>query len=766
MVSYDGDDDYGSSEDSDVLVVERAETALTLSLTPTKIEANGVTKIVATLTEAGSDGYPLSREPLIVSVGGTVVTAPGGKDTDTLGRVSLSFTGMVPGSHTVRVDYAGSDELESASASETLTVKGERTQISVSYSPSALYPTQAVAITGKIRKAGWLGTSIKGKRLSLHVNGSYVDSGISDESGEADWSFTPKTAIDHDAVVSFSGDTSYSASSGKESLEVKRVPTVMILKLSDDDALSSETVTITATLKHKKFGPFNDTPISGKTITIARNGTTVVSDKTNASGQLTAKVNTSSDALSEGDHKIVAFLSKDTTHEYAADEDTLTIEKKATSLSIGLDDSSPYVSETVKITGTLKKDLNALGLGGTGYANQTITIKIGSLTKTATTNTSGDYSYSLTVAAGGEFDVTASFSGDTVYKSITSSKKTMTVTRVPTTMSVKASPDDTYPTDKVTITATLKHKKLGPFNDTPISGKTITIALNGTTVVSDKTNASGQLTAKVNTSSDALSEGDHKIVAFLSKDTTHEYAADEDTLTIEKKATSLSIGLDDSSPYVSETVKITGTLKKDLNALGLGGTGYANQTITIKIGSLTKTATTNTSGDYSYSLTVAAGGEFDVTASFSGDTVYKSITSSKKTMTVTRVPTTMSVKASPDDTYPTDKVTITATLKHKKLGPFNDTPISGKTITIALNGTTVVSDKTNASGQLTAKVNTSSDALSEGDHKIVAFLSKDTTHEYAADEDTLTIEKKATSLSIGLDDSSPYVWRPWRSPGR
>ncbi len=39
----------------------------------------------------------------------------------------------------------------------------------------------------------------------------------------------------------------------------------------------------------------------------------------------------------------------------------------------------------------------------------------------------------------------------------------------------------------------------------------------------------------------------------------------------------------------------------------------------------------------------------------------------------------------------------------------------------------------------------------------MAFLSKDTTHEYAADEDTLTIEKKATSLSIGLDDSSAYV---------
>ena len=54
----------------------------------------------------------------------------------------------------------------------------------------------------------------------------------------------------------------------------------------------------------------------------------------------------------------------------------------------------------MKITGTLKKDLNALGLGGTGYANQTITIKIGSLTKTATTNTSGDYSYSLNGGCG------------------------------------------------------------------------------------------------------------------------------------------------------------------------------------------------------------------------------------------------------------------------------------------------------------------------------------------------------------------------------
>ncbi len=515
-------------------------------------------------------------------------------------------------------------------------------------------------------------------------------------------------------------------------------------------------MTITATLKHKKLGPFNDTPISGKTITIALNGTTVVSDKTDASGQLTATVNTSSDALSEGDHKIVAFLSKDTTHEYAADEDTLTIEKKAT-LSASAWTTQPVRLGDVKITGTLKKDLNALGLGGTGYANQTITIKIGSLTKTATTNTSGDYSYSLTVAAGGEFDVTASFSGDTVYKSITSSKKTMTVTRVPTTMSVKASPDDTYPTDKVTITATLKHKKLGPFNDTPISGKTITIALNGTTVVSDKTDASGQLTATVNTSSDALSEGDHKIVAFLSKDTTHEYAADEDTLTIEKKATSLSIRLDKSSRYVSESVVISGTLKKN-TGLGDGtATGYANQSITLRIGSVVKSLTTNASGNYSYTHKATAGGNFNVSTSFAGDTAYKSITSSTKTLTVARVPTAMSVKVSPDDTYPTNQVTITATLTEKATWPFTGKAISGKAITIAVNGTSVASNKTDANGQLVANVNASSSPLSEGSHKVLAYLSQDTTHDFVSAEDTLKIAKKATSLSISLDKSTRYI---------
>ena len=133
--------------------------------------------------------------------------------------------------------------------------------------------------------------------------------------------------------------------------------------------------------------------------------------------------------------------------------------------------------------------------------------------------------------------------------------------------------------------------------------------MNGTTVVSDKTDASGQLTATVNTSSDALSEGEHKTVAFLSKDTTHEYAADEDTLTIEKKATSLSIRLDKSSRYVSESVVISGTLKKN-TGLGDGtATGYANQSITLRIGSVVKSLTTNASGNYSYTHKATAGGK-------------------------------------------------------------------------------------------------------------------------------------------------------------
>lgn len=170
------------------------------------------------------------------------------------------------------------------------------------------------------------------------------------------------------------------------------------------------------------------TELSSRTISITyQQGTTVIvqSTVTDSSGDYT---NTFTQTI-EGTWTITARFAGDSTYaQSSAPPTTLTVTPAtlpSTSIICTVTPSTITLGNTVTTSGTLTS-------GATGISGKTVTITYQSsghadVLRTATTDSSGDYSNTYEPDTGGDWTATASFAGDTSYSGSTSSAQPFTV---------------------------------------------------------------------------------------------------------------------------------------------------------------------------------------------------------------------------------------------------------------------------------------------------------------------------------------------------
>ena len=346
-----------------------------------------------------------------------------------------------------------------------------------------------------------------------------------------------------------------------------------------------------------------------------------------------------------------------------------------TDLSLTINQSSVDVGNPVTFTSRLTRQGTSNGVNSQTIHFFVDGTEVGSATTQGTGVNSGRATITYTPLTGGIKNVQAQFWGIADppgsadgYNPSNSTNRTLTVNynRAPTTLTVN--PASGYNGDTIPITATLTKTS----DSTPISGRTVSFTVNGVNAGSSTTNANG--VATINYLINNMNAAGYPIVATFTQDNQYSGSTGSNTLTVNRIPTSLSV----NSPggYNGDTVGITATLVRQGTATGIG-----NKPVTFTVNGVSNTVTTDVNGvaTWNYLISNLPAGPYTILANFAQDDYYAA-SSNTGTLTVNRIPTSLSVN-SPGG-YNGDTVGITATLVRQG----TSTGIGNKPVTFTVNG--------------------------------------------------------------------------------
>ena len=364
----------------------------------------------------------------------------------------------------------------------------------------------------------------------------------------------------------------------------------------------------------------------------------------------------------------------------------LTISAAATKMTVAA--KTANLGDTITLTGTLAT------LANTALAGQTVQVLLdGAALGTAVTDAAGTGSYVYTVPASvtvGSHTITVSFAGTTLYQAV-SNTGTLTVSAAPSTVTVPAVAG--FVGRAVTLSATLASQIGG------VTGKTLTFRVNGVSVGTATTNASGVATLSY-TAPIGTAGGLYPLAVSFAGDATHAAGSGSSTLTLTViPQTYIFVSAPAvTAPYYN-TVNLGGQLKTLVTNVGVP----IAETLTVAVdGTSIGTATTSTVaatlgiGTVAYTVpTTLTVGNHNVTVTFAGDSNYLGsaapVAPATYVLTVTKATPTASVSAA--TVTRGSAVTLTAFLSR------TGAMVGGATLTFRVDGvlvgTAVTSSTTN-----------------------------------------------------------------------
>ena len=357
------------------------------------------------------------------------------------------------------------------------------------------------------------GAALSGKTLTFSVDGTAVGTGVTNSAGTATKPYVIPAALavgGHTLAAAFAGDAADAASTGTGTLTVAKASTT--LSVSAVTGSPGQTTTLKATLKRTIGG----TAVAGETISLFVDGTAVGTAVTTSAGLASLSyVIPAGDAVG-GSHPVAASFAGDGSNGASTGKSTLTVSKYAASLSAASATGTP--GQTVTLSATLKS-------GSAALSGRTVSFTVdGTVVGTGTTNAAGLATLSYALPAGaalGPHTVTATFAGDAAYLAAVG-KGTLTVKNA-TSLSV-ASVSGAHGTS-VTLSAALTAGGAAP------SGKTITFKVDGKTIGSVVTDATGTASLPYPIPATAKTGG-HPISASFAGDAGDNTATGVGTLTV------------------------------------------------------------------------------------------------------------------------------------------------------------------------------------------------------------------------------------------
>jgi uncharacterized protein (TIGR03437 family) len=674
-----------------------------------------------TVNVSGEGGPGTGQVKLVVdniSVG-NLVTLSGGTAVigipDVANGVPDPITiGLVPGAHTIGVNYGGDSHYLAQSAGSnqvSLQIGKAQASFTVVVTPNPADPGQSLTVsinatgaaglvTGQVKLAldntsvGNLFT-LSGGSATIHVPD--LANGIPDP---LTLGLNPGT---HSAGVLYGGSVNYLAQSSTSN----QIPLVIrqasqtTLAASANPAVYGQGTSFTATV----------TPGATGTVTFTIDG--VPGSPVAVAG---GHASTSTLALAVGPHPISAVYSGDSNFTGSAST-TLTesVNQANTSISTPAMSGSAIFGQTQTFSATV-----SVISPGAGTPTGTVTFFDGSTTLgTGTLNGSGVASVSTASLSAGNHSITAAYSGDANFTSSgLSGPLSATIAKAATTVTLAANPNPAVYGQPISYTATVTSGATGMVNflenGSPLNATPIAVT-------------AGQAQFSVTSTT-----GVHSITASYSGDSNFTGSASTTlTETINQANTSISIPAMSGSAIFGQTQTFSATV----SAISPGA-GTPTGTATFFDGSATLgTGTLNGSGVASVSTASLSAGNHSITAAYSGDANFTSSgPSGPLSATIAKAATTVTLAANPNPAVYGQPISYTATVTSGATGTVNFLENGSP-----LNATPIAVTAGQAQFSVTGTT---------GAHSITASYSGDTNYQSSSSgAASVTVNKAATSVS-------------------
>ena len=348
---------------------------------------------------------------------------------------------------------------------------------------------------------------------------------------------------------------------------------------------------------------------------------------------------------------------------------TITVSKHSASLSGVASPTSLYVGSNVTFSGTVKID-------NTGTSGLSIKIYNGeTLVDTVTSGTDGAYTKTISGLAVGTHALKAVYEGSSANSNATSSTYNVTVSKVPTGLSINV-PQLVY-SDAFNITGVLKDT-----NNTAIGSASVKLYMEtgGSTTLeaTGTTNSNGEVTFA---RSAPTSITNYKFwLVYEGNSTYSNVTSSEETRTVGKETSVLTVTTPSNNASVGSTMSIAGTL------LSNDGEAMASKSVLVKEnGTTLTTLTTDSNGAFSGSVSNLSSGSHTLSFEFATDTYYTACTVSRSVTVASVTPSTIAVTSNKSalSYYHSDSATITATVTGS-----DSNPMSGQTVSIKVYDST------------------------------------------------------------------------------
>ncbi|MFS0725211.1 Ig-like domain repeat protein [Paenibacillus sp. 1P07SE] len=700
---YSGDQSFASSRGTVEQTVNKLDTTMVLTAPPGPVVFGEA--LVFTADVSAASGTP---EGTVTFRNGAAVL---GVEELADGKAVLSgVDDLGVGAHTITAEYDGSGRYAGSADTLQQAVGQAGTSTSVATSQAASVSGERVTFTATVTVEA-PGAGTPGGSVTFRSGTAVLDT-IMLDNGEATLAVSDLAVGTHTITAEYTGDDSFTGSSGDVDQTVDQADTAITVSSSQDTSVYGEPVTFTAMVTVE--APGAGVPSGNVTF---RNGADTLDTVTLSGGVATVEVSD----LAVGTHTITAEYTSDGSFAGSSSTVDQTVDQAAVTLDVTSSRSVSVYGEEVMLTATLMA-----APPGAGTPTGSVTFTNGSTTLGVAPLSGGSAMLDVDSLEVGTHTITAEYSGDQSFASGSGTVEQM-VNKLDTTMVLTAPPGPVVFGEALVFTADVTAASGTPEG-------TVTFR-NGAAVLGVEELADGKA---VLSGVDDLGVGTHTITAEY--DGSGRYAGSADTLqqAVGQAGTSTSVATLQAASVSGERVTFTATV-----TVAAPGTGTPGGSVTFKNGAAVLDTVTLDDGEAILEVSDLQVGTHTITAEYTGDDSFAG-SSGDVDQTVGKADTVITVSSSQATSVSGELVTFTATVT--VAAPGSGMPSGSVTFR---NGTKVLDTVPLDSGSATLALSN----LAVGSHTITAEYRGDDSFGGSSSTVDQTVDQAAVTLDVASSRS-------------
>ncbi|WP_170207815.1 Ig-like domain repeat protein [Rarobacter incanus] len=578
VATYSGDDTTSSATSAaHTVVINKVASAVTLSgvETATVGASNVLTATVTPATATGTVQFVVDGQ----ASGAPVQIADA--------KASFDISTLPAGSHTIVATYSGDDATSSAtSAAHTVVINKVASAVTLSGVETATVGASNV-LTATVTPATATGT------VQFAIDGAAAGEPVALTAGAATFNTQVLTAGTHTITATYLGNEQYAQASVQKTLTITKVASSLVIDANATTVTVGDPITLTATLSPAT---------AGKTVAFFAGDEELGTATTDAQGKATWALN----ASAEGTTAYRATFAGDDTLTQAQTDQSVSVTVSKKELAAG----DVVIAIPEEVTAGADQELSiTLPADATG----TVTFTINGVAHEVNV-VDGKASFGTSSLPVGDSTITITYSGDSKYGSMTTTKDVY-VDKARPAVTVTADKTNATFGASVVVTAQVPAGTTG----------TVTFEENGQ-ALGDPIAIDAEGLASITISTPAA--GEHTITANYSGDANNEASTSSVEFTIDQADTTVTLSSADSTIKAGKPVALTATV----DPAAAGGT-----VTFLQDGKAIGEPVTVQDGIAILSVPDLAVGSYVFTAKFTGDTNYAGSESSALNVSVEAV---------------------------------------------------------------------------------------------------------------------------------